>query len=102
MPNCAQSQGGTLTTMKVNETRAERNARIRLAAQMGLSIKSIARRERLSESYVARLASGYQHDAASYRVYRLPSMLKAARHKVRALENEARRYGMLDLLEGGQ
>lgn len=99
MPNCAQSRDGALTIAKVKETRAERNARIRLAAQMGLSHKSIARREKLSVSYVARLASGYQHDAASYREYRLPKMLEAARHKVRALENEALRYGMVDLVE---
>jgi hypothetical protein len=33
------------------------------------------------------------------RVRRLPGMLDAARHKVAALENEARRYGMNDLVE---
>ena len=33
------------------------------------------------------------------RVRRLPDMLDRARAKVKALENEARRYGMDDLLE---
>jgi hypothetical protein len=32
------------------------------------------------------------------RVRRLPAMLEVARHKVRMLENEARRYGLNDLL----
>ena len=36
-----------------------------------------------------------------YRVRSLPAMLDRARRKVEALENEARRYGMLDLLESG-
>jgi hypothetical protein len=31
----------------------------------------------------------------------LPSQIDAARAKVRALENEARRYGMTDLLDAG-
>lgn len=41
----------------------------------------------------------------AYRVHRiryLPFALDAARRKVRALENEARRYGMEDLLEDVQ
>ena len=37
-----------------------------------------------------------QHNA---RLRYLPAQLAAARHKVRALENEARRYGMAELLE---
>lgn len=43
------------------------------------------------------------HPRALYhRARYLPTQLAAARHKVRALENEARRYGMLDLLEANQ
>ena len=37
-----------------------------------------------------------QHTA---RLRYLPAQLSAARHKVRALENEARRYGMAELIE---
>lgn len=33
-----------------------------------------------------------------YRLRFLPQQLEAARHKVRMLENEARRYGLTDLL----
>ena len=35
----------------------------------------------------------------AYRVNYLPDALERARRKVRALENEARRYGMTELLE---
>lgn len=35
----------------------------------------------------------------AYRVRILPEQLEGARRKVAALENEARRYGMTDLLE---
>lgn len=37
----------------------------------------------------------------AYRVRHLPKQIEAARRKVAALENEARRYGMNDLI-GGQ
>ncbi len=37
----------------------------------------------------------------SYRLRILPEQLDNARRKVRALENEARRYGMEHLLGGG-
>lgn len=82
-------------------TRAERNERIREAAKLGMPARSIARKFGLSETYVRRLADGYQHNSDSYRAYRLPKMLEAARSKVRALENEARRRGMNDLIGGG-
>ena len=40
------------------------------------------------------------HDAnLYYRIRALPARIEAARRKVTALENEARRYGMTDLLE---
>lgn len=38
-------------------------------------------------------------DPLAYRVRYLPAQLEAARRKVAALETEARRYGMHDLLE---
>lgn len=41
-----------------------------------------------------------RYDPFAYRVRYLPAQLEAARHKVRALENEARRLGMTDLLDG--
>lgn len=43
-----------------------------------------------------------RYDAAAYRVRYLPRQLEAARRKVAMLENEARRYGFHDLLEGSQ
>lgn len=39
------------------------------------------------------------YDPLSYRVRMLPEQLERARRRVAALENEARRYGMTDLLE---
>lgn len=43
-----------------------------------------------------------RHDPEAYRIRYLPQQLEAARRKVAALENEARRYGFVDLLESGQ
>lgn len=47
-----------------------------------------------------------RHDQAEqylvHRVRYLPVALEAARRKVAALENEARRYGMVDLVEQAQ
>jgi hypothetical protein len=40
-----------------------------------------------------------EYRAIINRQRRLPEMLDAARRKVRALENEARRYGMKELLQ---
>lgn len=40
--------------------------------------------------------------AMGYRIRVLPDQLDRARHRVRMLENEARRYGMTDLLESHQ
>jgi len=43
-----------------------------------------------------RLVRSQNYDRARY----LPGQLAAARKKVKMLENEARRYGMLELIEG--
>jgi hypothetical protein len=40
-----------------------------------------------------------KYDPAKYRAKYLPNQLELARRKVAALENEARRYGMNELLE---
>ena len=40
-----------------------------------------------------------RQDYLAHRVRYLPRQLEAARHKVAALENEAARYGMVELLE---
>ena len=41
-------------------------------------------------------------DGLYARVRCLPNQLEAARRRVRALENEARRYGLTDLLQTGE
>jgi len=41
----------------------------------------------------------HQERYFAYRVRVLPKQLEAARHKVRMLENEAARFGRVDLLE---
>lgn len=44
-------------------------------------------------------------EATRYKIYRmsyLPTALDSARRKLAALENEARRYGMTELLEDQQ
>lgn len=48
----------------------------------------------------ARKASELSH--LTYRMKYLPQQLEDARRKLAALENEARRYRMFDLLETGQ
>ena len=86
-------------------TRGERNERIRLAHETGMSMAQIGRHFGLHRTTVGAVISDrkppkYDPDAA--RMKRLPEQLDAARRKVRALENEARRRGMLDLIGGGQ
>lgn len=44
-------------------------------------------------------------DLTEFKYYRqryLPGQIKAAREKLKALENEARRYGMTELLEASE
>jgi len=79
----------------------DRNERIRLAAETGMSQNQIARHFGLTRSGVAAILNPrpYKYDTQAARIRRLPDQLAAARHKVRALENEARRYGFTDLLE---
>jgi hypothetical protein len=43
-----------------------------------------------------------EYRAIVNRQHRLPGMIERARRNVLALENEARRYGMNDLLEPGR
>lgn len=43
-----------------------------------------------------------KRDAIADRKRYLPIQLEATRRKLRMLENEARRYGMTELLEAGQ
>ena len=102
MPNCAQPRDGTLTMAKVNEARAERNERMRLAHQTGMSANQIARHFGVHRTTVGAVLNDRKppkYDPIAGRIRRLPDQLAAARHKVRALENEARRYGFHDLLE---
>lgn len=54
-------------------------------------------RERVSASYEMRRVAHME-----YRLRYLPRQIEAARAKVIALENEARRCGMTELLEGGK
>lgn len=55
-------------------------------------------------AYKAKARVNRDRDAAhlAYRVQYLPGQIEATRRKLTALENEARRYGMHDLVGGGQ
>ena len=55
---------------------------------------------------IARRSAAKRRDTANdrytyHRLAYLPRQLEATRRKLVMLENEARRYGMLDLLQGG-
>lgn len=45
-------------------------------------------------------ATAPTHDKLIYRIRYLPGQIERARRKLAALENEARRYGMHDLIGG--
>ena len=59
-------------------------------------------RQEISRRSAARCRSEAASDRYTYhRLSYLPRQLEAARRKVAMLENEARRYGMTNLLQGG-
>lgn len=65
-------------------------SRFAIAALRGNFLKNREPRRTTPEQYL------------NHRLRYLPKQLEAARHKVRALENEARRHGLSHLLENTQ
>lgn len=85
--------------MNLAEQRMARDQRIIEARARGMSAREIASQESIGRERVKQILRGQKHDPAASRRERFREIFLNHKEKTRALEAEARRYGMLDLLE---
>lgn len=92
----------SLTTFGCGHPIAEPYLRVRKNGKPYCHACSLASRRRHGKRERDRIAADPQLRQSAHMAYRvriLPVQLEGARNKLAALENEARRYGMTELLE---